>query len=51
MRAVLKLMPPILSCWPATSEADVGLAGEVETSHQYYVTFCCHVTDVSRGAV
>ena len=28
-----------------------GMAVEVEPSHQYPVTFCCCVTDVSRGAV
>ena len=36
MRAALKVMPPILFCWPTMSEADVG--GEavgVEPSHQY----------------
>jgi len=34
------------------SEADGGgMAGEVEPSHQYSVTFSCSVTDGSRGAV
>jgi len=34
------------------SEADVGgMAAEVEPSHQYSATFCCCVTDGSRGAV
>ena len=51
-RAALKAVPPILLCWSTTSEADVGgMAVEVETSHQYSITFCCHVTDSSRGAV
>jgi len=39
------------TCWPMTSEVDVGgMAVEVEPSHQYSIT-CCHVTDGSRGAV
>ena len=51
-RAAPKLMPPILLCWLMMSEADVGgMAVEVEPSNQYPVTFCCHVTDGSRGAV
>ena len=34
------------------SEVDVdGMAVEVEPSHQYPITFCCQVTDTSRGAV
>ena len=34
------------------SEAGVGdIEVEVELSHQYFVPFCCHVTDGSRGAV
>ena len=34
------------------AEADVGgVAVEVETSHQYSITFCCCATDGSRGAV
>ena len=52
MRAVLKVMPPILLCWHTTLEADVGgMAAEVEPSHQYPITFCCRVKDDSRGAV
>ena len=52
LRAALKVMPPILFFWPTTSEADVGgMAVEVEPSHQYSITFCCCVTDGSRGAV
>ena len=51
-RAALKVMPPILLCWPMTLEADVGgVAVEAGPSHQYSVAFCCHVTDGSRGAV
>ena len=52
IRAALKVMPPILWCWPMISEADVGaMAVEAEPSHQYSITFCCCVTDGSRGAV
>ena len=52
MRAALKIMPPILLCWPATSELDAGdMAVEAEFSHQYSITFRCCVTDGSRGAV
>ena len=52
MRATLKVMPPVLSCWPTTSEAaGGGMAGELEPSRQYPIMFCCHVTDGSRGAV
>ena len=37
---------------PTTSGADVcDEAVEVEPSHQYSITFCCHVTDGRRGAV
>ena len=33
------------------AEADVGsIAAEAEPSHQYSITFGCHVTDSSRGA-
>lgn len=53
--AVVKVMPPILSILlgcPMTSEVDVGsMAIEIETSHQNYISFCCHVTDGSRRAV
>ena len=52
MRAAPKVMPPILLCWPMTSEVDVGgMAVEVEPSRQYSVKFCCCATDDSRGAV
>ena len=51
-RAAPKLMPPILLCWPTTSEANVvDRAVEVEPSHQYPVEFCCRATDDGRGAV
>ena len=47
-----KVMPPVLLCWPTTSEADVGsMAVEDEPSHQYPSACCCCVTDGSRGAV
>ena len=50
--ALLKVMPPILWCWPTMSEADVGgMAEEAESSHQCSITFCCRVTDSSRGTV
>jgi len=52
MRAAPKVMPPILLCWPTTSEANVvDMAVEVEPSRQYSVKFCCRATDDSRGAV
>ena len=45
-------MPPIISSWPIMSEADGGgMAGDIEPSHQYPITCCCHVTGGSRGAV
>ena len=45
-------MPPILWCWPLTSEADVGgMAVGAEPSHWYPILFCCHRTDGSRGTV
>jgi len=51
-RVALKLMPPILLCWPMTSKADVGdMAVEAEPSCQYSVKFCCCATDDSRGVV
>ena len=41
-RSALKVTPPILLCWPMTSEVSVsGLAVEVEPSCQYSVTCCC----------
>jgi len=45
-------MSSVLLCWLTTSEVDIGsMAIEVEPSHQYSITFCCTVTDGSRGAV
>ena len=52
IRAALKATPPNLLGCPATSEADGGgKAVEVQSSHQYSITFCYYVTDSSRGAV
>ena len=52
MRAALKVMPPILWCWPTTSEVDgAGMAVEVEPSRQYFIIFFCFMTDGSRGAI
>ena len=52
VRAAPKVMLPILLCWPTASEEDtVGMAVDVKPFHQYALTFCCHVTDGSRGAV
>ena len=51
-RAALEVIPPILLCRPTMSEMDVGgMAVEAEPSRPYSVTFCCHVTDGSRGTV
>lgn len=51
MRAVLKIMFPILLFWPMTSVGDVGgIATEAEASDQHSITFCCWVTDGSREA-
>ena len=45
-KVALKVMPPSLLCWPSTSDVDVGgIAVEVEPSHQYSITCCCHMTD------
>ena len=52
MRAVLKVMPPILWCWPTTSEADGGgMTVRAEPFRQYPSACCCPVADGSRGAV
>jgi len=52
MIADLKVIPHILLYWPISSGADVGgMAAEIETSCQYSVRFCCHVTAGSRGTV
>jgi len=50
MRTAPKVMPPVLQCWPMTSEADVdSMAVEAEPSHLYSIIFYCHVPDGSRG--
>lgn len=39
MTAVLKLILPILLCYPLMPEADVGqVAVEVDPSYQYFIT-------------
>ena len=51
MRVALKLVPPFLLGWSTTTDTNGGgMTVEVEPSHQYLITFCCHVTDGSRGA-
>lgn len=51
MHAAFKIVTPVLLCWSMISEADVGGIAEAEISSQYSVAYCCHVTNVSRGAV
>ena len=52
MRAAPKVMPPVLLCWPMTSQVNVGgMAVEVESSCQYLVMLHCCVTDGSSGTV
>ena len=52
LRACPKVTSPILLCQPTISEVDFGgMAVEAEPSCQYSITFCCYVTDGSRGAV
>ena len=52
MRAALRVMPSILLCWLLMSEVDVGgTTVETEPFHQNSITFCCWMTDGSRGAV
>ena len=52
MRAAAKVMPPILLCGPATSEANVGsMAVEDGPYHQYSIAFYCHVKNHSRWTV
>jgi len=49
MSAALKVMPPILLCWPTTSEVDVGgTAVEVDLPTNIPLHA---VADGSRGAV
>ena len=51
-RAAPKATPLTLLLWPMTSEVDFGgMAVEAELSHQYSITHCCCVTDISGGAV
>mgnify|MGYP001861495765 CR=1 FL=1 len=41
-RAALKAMPPILLCWPMTSEADDGgMAAEIELPIIHYILLPC----------
>jgi len=50
MRAASKVMLSILRYWLTVSEVGAGaMAAEAESSHQYYITYCCHPTDGSRG--
>jgi len=52
MKAGPKVIPPVIIWRPMKSEAEVsGMAVEVESSYQYSITFYCHLTDGSRGAV
>lgn len=47
-----KLMLSMLLCGLMTSEVDVGyMVVETEFSQQYSITFYCHVTDDSIGAI
>ena len=51
-RAAPKVMPSILWYWSVKSEVDVGgRTADIKASHQYFVTFCYHLTDRRRGAV
>jgi len=51
-KAPPRVMLPILLCWPTMPEVDVGaMAVDVESSHQYSVTFCCHVKNSSTKAI
>jgi len=52
MRAVPKVMLPILLRWSMTSEVDVGgMAVKMEPYHQQSIVVFCHVTDSSKGTV
>ena len=52
MTSALKLMPPNVLNWHATSETDVGaMAVEVEHFCQHSTKFCCCVTSGNRGAL
>jgi len=51
-KAAPKVIPPILLGVPMTSEEHVGgMTEEAESSQQFSITFCCCVTDGSRGTV
>ena len=42
----------VLLCWPIISEVDVGgTSVEIEHTYQYSITFYCHLTYGSKGAV
>ena len=43
-KGYLKVMPPILLFCPTTSVDVGGVAVDLETSCQYPITFCCHLT-------
>ena len=52
LSAALKVMPPVLFCWPRMSEVlDGGMAVEAEPSRQRSVEFCCCATVGSGGTV
>ena len=51
IRIVPKVIPPVLLCWPTSEIDDEGMEVEAEPSYPYAVTFCCYVTNGSRGAV
>lgn len=45
MRDAPKVILPILLRWSTTSEVEGGdMAVEIEPSHKYSITFCCHET-------
>ena len=51
-RATAKVMPPMLWCWPARSEVDIGgMLVEAEHPHQYPITLCGCATVGSRGTI
>ena len=50
MRAALKVLPPVLWCWPTMAETDVGgTAAEADPSYQYLIMCCCCLRDGGRG--
>jgi len=51
-RAAVKVMPPILLCWPMKATVNGGnMAVDVEPSCQYSITCWCCAIDGSRGAI